>query len=140
MAKINITSKFALYLFLSLTVIIIAMGVWWITLIAHVMDEKVELAHQLGADQEVIDQIHKEEISRQIMIGVEGLFFLILIGFGVGLIYRAFVKNQKLNIQQQNFLLGVTHELKTPLASMKIYLDTLSSEKVTDEKKLLIIP
>ena len=64
MAKLNITSKFALYLFMTLTVVIIAMGIWWITLISHVMDEKVELAEQLGAEQSIIDQIHEEEIAQ----------------------------------------------------------------------------
>jgi K+-sensing histidine kinase KdpD len=84
--------------------------------------------------------MHTEEISRQMMIGMEGLFFLVLISLGAWMIYRALVKTEELKFHQQNFLMAVTHELKTPLASMKIYIDTLQNEKIPYEKRQDIIP
>lgn len=140
MAKINISPKIALYLFIFLTVVLVAMSVWWITLMAQLLNEKVDLAHELGATDERIQLIQDEEIKRQVMVGLEGITFLLIVGFGAGIIYRSFVNNQQLNYRQQNFLMAVTHELKTPLASMKIYLDTLKSEKVPNERKIQIIP
>lgn len=140
MTKFNLTSKNAFYLFIALAVTLLAMGVWWITLMATIIDEKVELAEELGASEHIIQQIHDEEISRQMMVGMEGIFFLFLIGFGCWLIYRALVRNEQLKFSQQNFLMAVTHELKTPLASMRIYLDTLKSDKIKPEKKLDIVP
>ena len=140
MAKFILTSKRAFILFISITVVLLAQAVWWISLMAKLFNEKVEIVTELGADSEYIQVIQQEEISRQIMIGFEGIFFLLLVGFGAWLIYRTLVKNEELQFAQQNFLMSVTHELKTPLASMKIYLDTLNSQKIPQEKKLTIIP
>ena len=50
------------------------------------------------------------------------------------------LKTEELQFHQQNFLMAVTHELKTPLAAIEIYLDSLKSEKIPPEKKLEIIP
>ena len=140
MAKLILSSKKAFVLFLSISFLLVAQGIWWVALMARLFDEKVEMVQKLGADKSYIEIIQQEEISRQIMIGTEGLFFLLLVGIGAWLIYRTLVKNEELQYAQQNFLMSVTHELKTPLASMKIYLDTLKSNKIPEEKKLTIIP
>jgi signal transduction histidine kinase len=129
-----------LVLFLSLTVVILAQAVWWIIFMARLVDEKVELARQFGADPAFVEQLHDQEIGRQTMVGMEGIFFLVLVLFGAWLIYRSLIKAEELKFHQQNFLMAVTHELKTPLASMKIYLDSLTSPKIPVEKKTGIAP
>ncbi len=140
MARLVLSSKKAFVLFISITILLIAQAIWWITLMAQLFDEKVEMVNELGADEMYVELIHREEVSRQIMIGLEGIFFLLLVGIGAWLIYRTLVKNEELKFAQQNFLMSVTHEIKTPLASMKIYLDTLNSKKIPEEKKHTIIP
>ncbi len=86
---------------------------------ARVLDEKTSIAEQLGASPEGVALLQQEEIERQIMIGIEGTFFLIVLLVGVWLIYRTLVRTEELKFHQQNFLMAVTHELKTPLASIK---------------------
>jgi signal transduction histidine kinase len=135
-----LTPRAAFVLFIVLASVVLAQAVWWIVFMARMVDEKVDIAVELGAASEYVEQIHDQEIQRQIMLGMEGIFFLVLILLGAWLIYRALVKAEELKFHQQNFLMAVTHELKTPLASMKIYLDSMKSDKIAAEKKTEIIP
>ncbi|UCD63309.1 MAG: HAMP domain-containing histidine kinase [Candidatus Zixiibacteriota bacterium] len=134
------TPKRALILFIAITVVLIGQATWWIIFMARLVDEKVQMAIDLGADPAFVDTVHHQEIHRQIMVGSEGVFMLILVGLGAWLIYRALVRAEELKFHQQNFLMAVTHELKTPLASIKVYLDSLQSSKISAEKKAAIIP
>jgi two-component system phosphate regulon sensor histidine kinase PhoR len=129
-----------LIFFLSLTLVILVQAVWWIVFMARLVDEKVDLAVRFGADPALVETLHAQEIRRQMMVGMEGIFFLILILAGAWLIYRSLVKAEELKTHQQNFLMAVTHELKTPLASLKVYLDTLESPKIPSDKRAGITP
>ncbi len=65
----------------------------------------------------------------------EGLTFLLLILIGAVFIYR-YVRNQfRLHQQQQNFVMAVTHELKTPIAVSKLNLETLQKYDLDEDKK-----
>ncbi|UCE24030.1 MAG: hypothetical protein JSU74_12140 [Candidatus Zixiibacteriota bacterium] len=139
MGKFNLSPKRALILFIAITIVLIGQATWWVVFMARLVDEKVQMAIELGADQSFVDLVHQQEIRRQIMVGSEGLFMLLLVGVGAWLIYRALVRAEELKFHQQNFLMAVTHELKTPLASIKIYLDTLESAKIPAEKKAGVI-
>lgn len=140
MMKRILTPRAALVLFIVLAVVILAQAVWWIVFMAQMVDEKVEIAVELGAAPDYVEQLHDQEVGRQIMLGMEGIFFLVLILLGAWLIYRALVKAEELKFHQQNFLMAVTHELKTPLASMKIYLDSMKSDKIAAARKVEIVP
>lgn len=59
------------------------------------------------------------------MIIGEGAVFLFLLGVGAYFIHASIRKENKLHEQQQNFLLSVTHELKSPLAAIKLSLQTI---------------
>ena len=136
----RISSRAAFVWFVILVVVAIAQATWWIAFMAILVDEKVEIAEQLGGDLALVETIREQEIQRQIMVGLEGTFFLVLILVGAWLIYRSLVASEQLKFHQQNFLLAVTHELKTPLASMKLSLDSLQSPKISPEKKAAVIP
>jgi len=140
MARFHLSPKGAFVVFLLLAIVAFAQGTWWIVFMAGLIDEKVEVAERLGADPAYIDQLHDQEVGRQVMVGMEGVFFLVMISGGAFLIYRSLVKTEQLKFHQQNFLMAVTHELKTPLASIKLYLDTLKSPKIPDEKKAKVLP
>lgn len=136
----KLSPRTALVLFLAMVAFAFAQAVWWIIFMARVVGEKVDLARELGGAPELVATIQRQEITRQIMVGTEGVFFLVMILAGAWLIYRALVRAEELKFHQQNFLSAVTHELKTPLASMKLYLDSLQSTKIAPEKKETIIP
>src|SRR5262245_51674269 len=59
------------------------------------------------------------------------LLFLLLIG-GLGLMVMLLLREVRLNERQSNFVSAVTHELKTPVASLKLYLDTLQMRELPE--------
>jgi two-component system, OmpR family, sensor histidine kinase CiaH len=69
----------------------------------------------------------------------EGLTFLIIILVSAFFVYRAFYKQLKLTKLQRNFMMSITHELKTPLAGVILNIQTLLRRKVPEEmqRKLL---
>lgn len=136
----GLSPKKALVIFVSMVLFVFAQAVWWVLFMAQLVEEKAEIVRQVSNDIELINKIEEEVFHQQIMIGLEGSVFLILIMVGIWLIYRSLVRSEELKYHQQNFLMAVTHELKTPLASMKIYLDSLSSPKISEEKKTAVIP
>ncbi|HCN82407.1 MAG TPA: two-component sensor histidine kinase, partial [Sphingobacteriaceae bacterium] len=69
--------------------------------------------------------IMRVEPDRKGMIMGEGFVFLFLLVVGAYQLNKALKKESKLHHQQKNFLLSVTHELKSPLASIKLYLETI---------------
>ncbi|MEP7246047.1 MAG: HAMP domain-containing sensor histidine kinase [Gammaproteobacteria bacterium] len=67
-----------------------------------------------------------------VAIGVV-LFALIIAGLIVNTIFV--VREIRRNEQYDSFLNAVTHELRTPVASIRLYLETLQSRKVTDAQR-----
>ncbi|HET7292821.1 MAG TPA: HAMP domain-containing sensor histidine kinase [Vicinamibacteria bacterium] len=62
------------------------------------------------------------------------MLFLLLIA-GLGLLVILLVREVRLNERQSNFVSAVTHELKTPVASLKLYLDTLELRDVPESRR-----
>jgi signal transduction histidine kinase len=60
--------------------------------------------------------------------------FLLLIG-GLGLLVLLLLREVRLNERQSNFVSAVTHELKTPVASLKLYLDTLQLRSLPETQR-----
>lgn len=69
------------------------------------------------------------------MIIGEGVFFLVIFVVGAMRLKRAFLREHKMQMQQQNFLLAVTHELKSPLASIKLYIQTILKRDLGEEQR-----
>jgi two-component system, OmpR family, phosphate regulon sensor histidine kinase PhoR len=69
-----------------------------------------------------------------VMLAV-GASFLVLVLVGVVLYLLISVREIRLNQRQSNFIDSVTHELKSPLASLKLYLQTLTRRSVTDAQR-----
>ena len=63
----------------------------------------------------------------------EGSTFMIVILISAYFVYRAFHSQLRLAKLQRNFMMSVTHELKTPLAGVILNLQTMLRRKVTPE-------
>lgn len=64
-----------------------------------------------------------------------GTVFLVLVLVGVVMYLVISIKEIRLNQRQSNFIDSVTHELKSPIASLKLYLQTLSRRSVTEAQQ-----
>lgn len=69
----------------------------------------------------------------------EGITFLALILIGAVFVYRAVRQQIKLQLQQQNFMMAITHELKTPIAVARLNLETLQKHQLEETKRQKLI-
>lgn len=69
----------------------------------------------------------------------EGITFLFLFLLGAIYVYRSLLKQLKYSNQQQNFMMAVTHELKTPIAVTQLNIETLLKRDLdhVQQKKLI---
>ena len=69
----------------------------------------------------------------------EGSTFLLLILAGAVLVFRLINKQFKQSQQQQNFMMAITHELKTPIAVTRLNLETMQIRKLeySQQQKLI---
>lgn len=132
-----------LYLFYALVLYVFLQFCWWAYLMVELNNEvyhhRIENVQLKNTDGEIFlnekNQLIEKHKQRLWMIIGEGSVFLSLLIAGGVLTYRSFRKEFELSRQQKNFLLSVTHEFKSPLASIKLYLQTLQRHDLDKEKK-----
>ena len=73
--------------------------------------------------------------AREVALLVLGIIFFMAIIAGLVLNTTFLVREIRRNEQHDAFINAVTHELKTPIASIRLYLETLKTREVTDEKR-----
>lgn len=77
----------------------------------------------------------KKEYQRQEwMIMGEAVVFVITLIIGIWLINRSFGREIEAAEQRRNFLLSITHELKSPIASIRLVLETLLKRQLRPEQ------
>jgi two-component system, OmpR family, sensor histidine kinase CiaH len=69
----------------------------------------------------------------------EGSTFLVLILIGAVFVFRATRRQIRGAQQQQNFMMAVTHELKTPIAVAQLNLETLQKRQLDEDKRQKLI-
>jgi len=73
--------------------------------------------------------------SVRLFVHVIGSLMLLLLTGGLVLIFILLLREVRLNERQSNFVSAVTHELKTPVASLRLYLDTLELRPLPEAQR-----
>lgn len=123
--------------------IIAALVFWFISL--HKQNNRItELRlNSLSADDpayaEKAWKINDDKRRKDAQYTGEGAAFLVVILVGAVFVYRAARKQIRLSQQQENFMMAVTHELKTPIAVTQLNLETLLRRQLDDETREKLI-
>lgn len=83
--------------------------------------------------------LEKEFKRERIMIITEGLVFTLLLIFLVFKVKKSVEQEIEFSRKQQNFILSITHELKSPLSSIKLMSETLKKHELKPEIKNKLI-
>lgn len=123
---------------------IIAALVWWSFSLLQQNREIHELKKAAVSVSSANYAQQTQDIEEQQRRGVykyigEAGVVLLLIFVGAVFIYRSVRRQFRLQQQQQNFVMAITHELKTPIAVSRLNLETLQKHQLEEErrKKLL---
>lgn len=119
-------------LFALLTVYIILQFVWWAVLLVRKDDAISALALQVESMGGTPATLAVAGRSKLMIVG-EGIVFLVIVLLVLYLTLRAIRRDLSLARDQQNFLLAVTHELRTPIAGIKLQLQTLGRSELSSE-------
>lgn len=83
-------------------------------------------------DNSHIDSIIRDE-TRKYIVSTLSLFVLLLVG--CGFIFRMIRSEAYINQKKSDFISAVTHELKTPLTSIRLYSEMLKDDMIKDDAK-----
>ena len=119
---------------------ILAALLWWFITLNHQNSAMAELRLQTVKKDDPafamqVEKIYQDRNRKTTQYIGEGTTFLALIVIAAVFVYRATRRQLKLSQQQQNFMMAVTHELKTPIAITRLNLETLKKRKLDSEKQ-----
>lgn len=122
----------------------VAAFIWWYVSLEKQNDQitqiKLEqLSVTSGTNKAKFEQLlNYQERKRKQFLG-EGITFLFLFLLGAIYVYRSLIKQLRFSNQQQNFMMAVTHELKTPIAVTQLNIETLLKRELSqDQQKTLL--
>lgn len=127
-----------------LLVYIVAALVWWFIALNQQNQQKTALLlqqlhpGQRGYAQQQAAILNARNRKTAQYLG-EGATFLVLILVGAAFVYRATRRQIRLSQQQQNFMMAVTHELKTPIAITRLNLETIQKHQLSPGQRQKLI-
>lgn len=93
---------------------------------ADVTERLREAYSTLGAAPEALEQLERDRWHRLNRYAWEGAFFLAVLLAAMGVVYKALREEAELRRRQEQFLAAVSHEFKSPLASLRLSIETLA--------------
>jgi signal transduction histidine kinase len=107
----------------------------------HDLKLKIEVYTNKSTDDLVVaqEQLNAKLHKRWLMIAGEGTVFALILGLGIYRTRNTFKKEFELSKQQKNFMLSITHELKSPIASARLQIETLLKRQLPQEKQEFVL-
>lgn len=142
--------KITKVIYISLLVYIISALLFW-GLSLQIQNKKIYeyelLTLQEHKDTFATPELYAKELSnindsfttRNTQYLGEGLFFCLVILIAAIVVYKSLQKNLELGSRQNNFMLSITHELKSPIAAVKLNLETIRRRKLDEETQIMLI-
>ncbi|HEX2616131.1 MAG TPA: ATP-binding protein [Flavobacteriales bacterium] len=124
-----------LVLFGLLAVYILVQFTWWAYLLLAKDRTVVELKQRLRAEGIADLAPSAGEGHAFWMVLGEGSVFLVLVILGLWITFRTLKQELALAKQQEDFLLATSHELRTPIAGLKLHLRTLQRSGLSEEQR-----
>ena len=122
----------------------VAAFIWWYVALVNQNEQiaKVQYGVMQTSDPNLAQKVHAIEdfqLRKNKQYLGEGVTILFLFLCGAIYVYRSLIKQIRYTNQQQNFMMAVTHELKTPIAITQLNVETLLKRNLDPEqqKKLL---
>lgn len=141
--KISKLQFVRLFYWLFLTYMVAAL-LWWYVALVKQNDQIANIKYGTFQSndpsiKQKINEIQDFQIRKSKQYIGEGLTILFLFFLGAVYVYRSLIKQIRYSNQQQNFMMAVTHELKTPIAITQLNLETIlkRSLDVEQQKKML---
>jgi two-component system, OmpR family, sensor histidine kinase CiaH len=146
--KKGLESASAVYWFL--LVYVVAALVWWfvslvnqVSTTAAYQEQQVRYTidslSQKTAFDRAINHIQQEKRRAETKYVAEGVTFMIVIFVGAFFVYRSVRRQLRMQQQQQNFMMAVTHELKTPIAVARLNLETMQKHRLDEGRQQKLI-
>ncbi|MGZ5191590.1 MAG: sensor histidine kinase [Flavisolibacter sp.] len=131
------------FIFTVLVAYIVLQFLWWEILLVRQSDTIIALKQNIAAlsssDDAIIIRdiadLQNKKTTRLYMIVGEGTVFLLILLYGVFQVRKFIRKEKELAAQKNNFILSVSHELKTPIAATKLQLQTLLKHELERDKQ-----
>jgi len=132
------TPRTSALLFGFLALYILLQSSWWMWLLLSKDRDVLAMQKELLSVGVVPSlPVRLPQHSLAMVLG-EGLVFLILIVLGLWITYRTLRHELTLARQQRDFLLATSHELRTPIAAIKLHLQTLQRPDLDEERRELL--
>mgnify|MGYP006078807973 FL=1 len=112
-------------LFLVLATYVFLQLAWWVNLLISSAAKLFEARTAFNPSPDILDAALQNWEKTVLMVAAEGVIFSLLFMFGLSWIWRVMRADNYILARERNFLLAVTHELKTPIASIRLAIDTL---------------
>ena len=143
----NNTSSKVLLQFYLLVIYVLLQFCWWAYMISNLNKEvhdlklKIEVYTNKNAEELVIanEQLNAKLYKRWLMIAGEGTVFALILGLGIYRTRNTFKKEFELSKQQKNFMLSITHELKSPIAATRLQIETLIKHQLPADKQAWVL-